>query len=104
MTAERTRNPPRIPPTIPPMAPEERDELELTGALCVDVEELAVDVELLNEVTAVAVGVMTSTDVIVGLCVVVTVVIGTVGCVVVAGGLVCGIAGRLRLLSALKEG
>lgn len=38
MTAERTRNPPKIPPTIPPIAPEERDELELTGAVvCVDV-------------------------------------------------------------------
>jgi hypothetical protein len=47
MTAERTRNPPRMPPTIPPIAPEESDELEFTGAaICVDVEGPP---ELLNE-------------------------------------------------------
>lgn len=70
------------------------------------IEELAVDVGLLNEVTAAVVGVMTGgrTDVIVGPACVVVTVIETTGCVLVTGGLVCGIAGKLRLLSALKEG
>jgi len=105
MTAERTKNPPRMPPTIPPIAPEERDEPEFTGAaVCVDVEgppellneamdvgknvdAIAVEEELavvddwdviVKEVTATVVGMMTgdTTDVIVGPAWVVVIVTG----------------------------
>jgi len=128
MTAERTRNPPRIPPTIPPIAPEESDELEFTGAaVCVDVEglpellneamdvgknvETIVEEELavvddsdVNEVTATVVGMITgdTTDVIVGPAWVVVIVTGP--CVVVTGTCgVWGIAGRLRNAGVQKN-
>jgi hypothetical protein len=90
-------DPPRIPPTIPPIAPDEIPEVVL---ICGDVE---VDSVLLDE-TVVEVGEVVliwavvdgikdeledvlGTEVIVGVCVAVT----------ITGGFVWGIAGRVRL-------